>query len=119
MCTFIGVECLAANALIELYDHGIQQISFNKLADYGLMVVEAYEEEMCDNAVFIFDQNKLHGLVIDYSDYFMVEVLNGEKSIGLKENVDILELKRRFRWTLSYSILKAVSKVKIEEVFMA
>ena len=45
MSIFIGVECLAANALIELYENEINKISFKKLAEYGLSVVEQYKKE--------------------------------------------------------------------------
>lgn len=118
MCTFIGVECLAANALIELYeqDGHNNRISFRNLADYGLMVVDKYEMETSERAVFIFDQEKIHGLIINYSDYFSVDMNDGEKFICLKDGVDIEDVKDRFRWTLSYELLKAVSHVNITEV---
>ena len=72
MCTFIGVECLAANALIELYAQDVREISFEDLADYGLLVVESYENEISDRAIFIFDQERIMGMIINYSDFFEV-----------------------------------------------
>jgi len=119
MCTFIGVECLAANALIQLSEYGIQRISFAQLADYGLMVVEAYEEETSRQAVFIFNQEKIQGLIINYSDYFCIESEGDEKYICLREGTDIRKVKERFRWTLSYELLKAVSNVEIDDILQA
>ena len=119
MCTFIGVECLAANALIELYENHIRRLSFKQLADYGLMVVDAYEYETAEKAIFIFNQEKIQGLILDYSDYFSVEVIDEEKYICLNESVDIRELKERFRWTLSYQLLKVVNRVKISDIIAA
>lgn len=116
MCTFIGIECLAANALIELCEANIWEISFKQLADYGLMVVEAYEDETDEKAVFIFNQEKIQGLIIDYSDYFSVKMINGEKSLCLSQQVEINELKERFRWTLSYELLKALNKVNVHAI---
>lgn len=121
MCTFIGVECLAANALIEMYEQDVHnsRISFKNLADYGLRVVDKYEMETSERAVFIFDQEKLHGLIINYSDYFSVETDGEEKYICLRDNVNIEDVKDRFRWTLSYELLKAVCHVNITEVIGA
>ena len=116
MCTFIGVECLAANALIELYESGIQQISFNDLADYGLLVVENYEYEIGDEAIFIFDREKLEGMVINYSDLFVIREIESKKCLCLQDNVDISVVKERFRWTLSYAMIKAMRQVDIRQV---
>lgn len=119
MCTFIGVECLAVNALIELYGKGIRQISFEQLADYGLMVLEAYESETSEKAVFIFNQEKIQGLIMNYSDYFAIEILENRKYICLKDGADLKKLKERFRWTLSYELLKAVNNVNVNDVMQA
>ena len=43
-------------------------------------------------------------------------MINGEKNICLNKDVDIRELKERFRWSLSYELLKAVNSVKISDV---
>lgn len=119
MCTFIGVECLAANALIELYEEQIKKLSFRQLADYGLMIVDAYEDETSQKAIFIFNQERIQGLILDYSNYFSVEIIDEEKYICLNDGVDIRELKERFRWTLSYELLKAVNRVKINDIMFA
>ena len=116
MCTFIGAECLAANALIELYEQGIKEISFEDLADYGLLVVENYENEIAERAILIFDQERLEGLVIHYSEFFEVKNKDKKKYICLKENVDIRQVKEKFRWTLSYAMLKTLKKVNINQV---
>lgn len=116
MCTFIGVECLAANALIELYEQNIRKISFEKLADYGLLVVESYENEIGEEAIFIFDKEKLEGMVINYSDLFTIDEHDMKKYLCLQEDVDIREVKERFRWTLSYAMIKALRRVDISQV---
>lgn len=116
MCTFIGVECLAANALIELYEQGIKEISFEDLADYGLLVVENYENEIAERAILIFDQERLEGLVIHYSEFFEVKNKDKKKYICLKENVDIRQVKEKFRWTLSYAMLKTLKQVNIKSL---
>lgn len=119
MCTFIGVECVAANALIELYAHGCNEISFESLADYGLLVVENYENEISERALFIFDQERIAGMIMSYSDFFKVRIKGSKKYICLRDNVDIRKVKERFRWTLSYAMLKAVKQVDIKQVLEA
>lgn len=116
MCTFIGVECLAANALIELYEQEIREISFEDLADYGLHVVESYENEIAERAILIFDHERLEGLIINYSEFFEARKEDNKKYICLKDNVDIRQVKEKFRWTLSYAMLKTLKKVNISQV---
>lgn len=114
MCTFIGVEFLAANALIELYKNDITQISFKQLAEYGFMVVEQYETESSDEAILIFNPEEIQGLIINYSNFFEINKGNyDEKYICLKDGVDIQELKEQFRWTLSYEMLKALNTIDV------
>lgn len=119
MCTFIGVECLAANALIELYKNDIKKISFQQLSEYGLMVVEQYEVESFDEAILIFNPEEIQGLIINYSSYFEISKYDDEKYICLKDGVDIQELKEQFRWTLSYEMLKALNAIDVMKVMLA
>lgn len=82
MCTFIGVECLAANALISLYENGIDKIGFQQLAEYGLSVVEQYRRENKAEAVLIFNPDDIQGLVINYSD-FLIFWKKGRRSLSV------------------------------------
>lgn len=113
MCRFIGVECLAVNALIELYGANIRRISFKELADYGLMVVDQYERVSGQEAVLVFDPDDLQGLVINYSDFFDIEQEGKTRYLCLKNDSNIHEVKKRFRWTLSYSMVRALSQVSV------
>ena len=113
---FVGVECLAVSALAELYEEGIEKISFQKLAEYGLTVMEYYKEESEESAVLIFDPDAIEGLVVNYSDYFDIEVIEGKKYLCMKPQVEIKELKEQFIWTLSYRMLKAISRVNIMDI---
>ena len=109
MRTFIGVECIAANALIELYEDGIQEISFSQLADFGLSVVEQYNRENHTEAVLIFNPEDIHGMVVLIKE-------KDQKYICLKDNVNIRKLKEQFRWTLSYAMLKVFNRVSVKSV---
>lgn len=117
MPIFISVECLVANALIVIHESNIKKINFQKLSEYGLMVVENYEAESSEEAVFIFNPQEIQDMVVNYSNYFEIDKgENEEQYICLKDGVDIQELKEQFRWTLSYEMLKALNAVDIDEL---
>lgn len=116
MYKFIGIECLAVNALIELYVEKIQRISFKNLVDYGLSVVKQYNKECGQMAVLIFDPDDLQRLVINYSDFFDIEQDGDTKYLCLNQDSDINKVKKRFRWTLSYRMIRALNKVRVMTV---
>lgn len=106
-----------ANALIELSENSITKISFQQLSEYGFMVVEQYKAESSDEAVFIFNPEEIHDMIINYSSYFEIDKgENDETYICLKDGVDVQELKEQFRWTLSYEMLKALNLINVMEV---
>ena len=54
MCTFIGIESLVANALIELFDYNhTREVTFDTLVDYGMKVVQIYQRETGEEAVLL------------------------------------------------------------------
>lgn len=116
MCKFIGIESLAANALIELYGEKIQRISFKNLVDYGLSVVEQYKKECEQMAVLIFDPDDLYRLVVNHSDFFDIEQDEDTKYLCLNQDIDINKVKKRFRWTLSYRMIRALNKMSVMTV---
>lgn len=115
MCTFIDGECLAVNALIELKNSNIFKIGFSQLADYGLSVVEQYKQVQEEDAVLVLDPDNLQKLAINYFDCFGIEEEEEQSYICLKPESDIIKLKEQFRWTLSYPMLKAISRVNVME----
>ena len=108
MCLFIGVECLAVNALIEMCQNGIEQVSFKMISDYGLTVIDEFEANTSTRAIIIFKNNDLKGLVINYSEFFDIIDDNGEQYLCKKKNVTLDELKEQFRWPVPYDFLKAL-----------
>lgn len=104
MCKFIGVEVLAANALIDILDAKKgTKVSFDILELYGIKVAKCLEEKNI-NAVILFNQNLIGNMIIDYSDCFEV----AEDSISVKAGITVEELRQRFRAPLAYEILKAI-----------
>ncbi len=118
MCTFIDVECLAVNALLELKNNNISRIGFKQLNNYGLSVVEEYKQVHKGDAVLVFNPDNIQKLVIEYFDSFGIEEEEQQRYICLKPESDVVKLKEQFRWTLSYAMLKALNRVNIMDTFL-
>ena len=104
MTKFIGMEYLAALALIRL---GKEEISFAELNQFRVDVVKAFKENEI-SSVFLFSDNYAMELVRNYSDCF--EFINNDT--GLKRIVSEDVLISRFLAYLSNDILKATFSSK-------
>ena len=110
MCTFIGIESLAANALIELFDHNhTREVSFDTLVDYGLTVVQIYQRETGEEAILLLSEKYQMDMMENYSEFFSVKMDGaGRGTLSLKENVqDMDELRNYFRWTMNLQLINA------------
>lgn len=116
MCNFIGVEILAANALIDLLeaDKG-RSITFKTLNKFGIEVVEYLEKNFNEKSVVLFDRERIGNLVLDYSDIFTLQ----EDTLTVKEGVSLERLRDRFRGPLTYEILKAIIDCDITKIEVA
>ena len=55
MCTFIGIESLAANALIEILQNtNRREVDFETLVKYGMKIVKLLLEQTGDEAKYRF-----------------------------------------------------------------
>ena len=104
MCKFIGVEILAANALIEALEteKGVS-VTFSKLEEYGIKVVRFLETKYKEQAVILYNENQVGNRILNYTEYFEMT----EDSISVKEGITAADLRRKFRAPLTYEILKA------------
>lgn len=109
MCKFIGIERVAANAIIELFERkGEKRIDLASLDKYGMKVIEMLEKNTNEGAVFIFNRDGLRQFFIDYSDYFRMEQTEEQTFIVMQDSVTCEDLKNKFRWSAPYEILKAI-----------
>ena len=108
MCRFIGIEDLAANALIELMEKSdCREVSFETLINYGTVVLSVLRQNG-EEAVFLLSKEHTNELIRNYSDYFEVNrnVINGD-SIILKPDKTVDDLRNRFRAFLTVDYLLA------------
>ena len=115
MCVRIGVEDLAANALIELLERpeNTRFVSYQDMKEYGLVVSRILEREG-EEVVLIMTRAYTEEMLGYYSDFFEETTNNGKFGICLKEGKDADDLRRKFQGYLSFNVL--IFFISIESV---
>lgn len=107
MCFYIGIEDLAANALIESMRRAEKTfLTYKEIENYGSRVVELLNEKG-EKAVLILSRESTNALFRNYSDFFQEKNVNGEKGIELKKEVTLEKLINQFRGYLALDVLLA------------
>lgn len=107
MCFYIGIEDLAANALIEtLKKNDRRFLTYHEIESYGAEVVQILQENG-EKAVLILSRDNTEALFRNYSDFFEEHEENGEKGISLKEGKEAEDLIQQFRGYLALDVLLA------------
>lgn len=112
MCTFIGIESVAANALIELFEDRKQtEVSFDTLVKYGMRIVRFLRKQSNEDYILLFSRQYQISMIENYSDFFEAEFYNdGNGKFRLKgaDKEGTLELlKEYFLWTMSTQLIEA------------
>lgn len=118
MCVYIGIEDLAANALIELMakDKTKRFVSYEELENYGTEVVN-FLNAKGEKAILILSRDSTNAMFRNYSDIFEESVLNDHFGIQLKAAITIEDLIRKFRGYLAWDVLLAfVSKQTVAKL---
>lgn len=107
MCFYIGIEDLAANALIESMRKAEKTfLTYREIENYGSKVVELLNEKG-EKAVLILSRESTSAFFRNYSDFFQEKSDNGEMGIELKKEVTIESLIVQFRGYLALDVLMA------------
>ncbi|MBQ3545013.1 MAG: hypothetical protein IJA34_08530 [Lachnospiraceae bacterium] len=107
MCFYIGIEDLAANALIESMRRAEKTfLTYKEIENYGSKVVK-FLNEKGEKAVLILSRESTNALFRNYSDFFKEKKLDGEIGIELKEDVTLEKLIVQFRGYLALDVLMA------------
>lgn len=104
MTTFIGMEYLAALALIKLDK---EEISLSELNQFRVKVVKKFTEQKI-SSLFLFSENYALDMVRNYSDCFELT----ENDTRLRRKVEPCVLISKFIAYLSNDIIKAAYAVK-------
>lgn len=107
MCFYIGIEDLAANALIESMRRSKKTfLTYKEIENYGSKVVE-FLNEKGEKAVLILSRESTNALFRNYSDFFQEKEVNGEMGIQLTKEVTLENLINQFRGYLALDVLMA------------
>lgn len=109
MCFYIGIEDLAANALIETLKTkkgklNRYPITYAELETYGTEVVH-YLNTRGEEAVLIFSRESTSVMLRNYSDFF--EETGEGTAIALREGKTVPDLIERFRTYLAFDVMMA------------
>ena len=107
MSYYIGIEDLAANALIEIlsrYDKRF--VSYKDLEEYGAEVFRILREKD-EKVVFILSRDRTNDMFRNYSDIFFETKHDLNLGIELKNSVTVDELIEKFRGYLAWDVLLA------------
>lgn len=107
MCFYIGIEDLAANALIEILRHEDKKfVSYKELENYGAEVVKILSDNG-DKAILILSRKSTDALFRNYSKFFEENQIKNECGIILKDDISVEMLEEAFRGYLSLNVLMA------------
>lgn len=116
MCTFIKMEYLVANALVELYEKKqIDKISLEQIRDYGIKVEEELNNKNDTRAILLFSNNYTREFLHDYSDLF--ELI--DEDIKIRSGVTIDDIREHILSYISVDILIALLDQKALKVIDA
>lgn len=107
MCFYIGIEDLAANALIEVLQKGDRRfLTYNEIENYGAQVVKILKENG-EKAVLILSRDNTDALFRNYSEFFEEGEQDGKMGILLKADKKVEDLIQQFRGYLALDVLLA------------
>ena len=121
MCVYIGIEDLAANALIALLDRALKEkssacqrfVPFSQLLALGTIMVERFKEKG-EDAVLIYSREANERLFADYSAFFEFRAVSGEEGVYLKEGVGVDDLWVFFRSTITMRMMEVFDEAMRE-----
>lgn len=113
MYRFIGIEDLAANALIELLEkNNCRRVDFETLVKYGNAVTKVLRENG-DEATLLLSKEYTNELIRNYSDFFEIDHSDQRSdAIVLRDEKTVEDLRNRFRAFLTLDCLLAFTDSK-------
>lgn len=115
MCYYIGLEDLAANAMIEILEKKQQEqedikeiklsVSLKDLEYYGAEVVKYLNNKTSEKAFLILSRASTDHMLKNYSDFFKEN--DDESAIELREGKTVEDLKNKFRTYKAADLISA------------
>jgi hypothetical protein len=107
MCFYIGIEDLAANALIEALKKGTKRfLTYLEIEKYGAEVIQILSIKG-EKAILVLSRENTNAFYRNYADFFEEKEIEGDYGIELKEGKEINDLIVQFRGYLALDLLLA------------
>ncbi len=113
MCYYIGIEDLAANALIEILqtkdDQEFSQciVTLRELEEYGAEVVRYLNERKGEKALLILSRASTTHMFRNYSDFFEEVETDKGTAIALQKGKTVEDLIEKFRTYIAIDLINA------------
>ena len=117
MCYYIGIEDLAANALIEILrskegsDLSQYRITLRELEKYGAEVVRYLNQEKGEKALLILSRASTTHMFRNYSDFFEEVETDEGTAIALQKGKTVEDLVEKFRTYIAIDLMNAFVSV--------
>lgn len=124
MCFYIGIEDLAANALIEILKTKEKEqysqcyVTLSELEAYGNQVIR-YLNDKGEKAILILSRKNTSMMFRNYSDFFEEVETETGIAISLKEGKTVLDLIKKFRTYLALDVMLAFMDAETVQVLQA
>lgn len=125
MCYYIGIEDLAANALIEILQTKEEQdlnqytVTLRELEKYGAEVVRYLNKEKKEKALLVLSRASTLHMFRNYSDFFEEVETEEGRAIALQKGKTVEDLKEKFRTYLAMDLVNAFMNKKTVKVLHA
>ncbi len=107
MCFYIGIEDLAANALIEILTKSKKNfVTYKELEGYGNEVVSILNSKE-EKAILILSRESTNDMFRNYSHIFEEQSFGEDLGIKLKDGKTVDDLIEEFRGYLAWDVLLA------------
>lgn len=122
MCYYIGIEDLAANALIEILNKEDKTacnqpvITLKELEKYGAEVVRYLNEQNGEKALLILSRASTQYMFRNYSDFFEEIETEEGTAIALREGKTVEDLVQKFRTYMAIDLVNAFMSEKTVKV---
>lgn len=109
---YIGIEDLAANALIAMLDEARTKneeqkrfVAFSRILKLGTIMVDRFKEAG-EDAVLIYSREANERMFTDYSRFFEFRTEDGEEGVYLKDGIEVDDLWVFFRSTITMRMME-------------
>lgn len=109
MCTFIDIESVAMNALIEVSKTPQKrELSFEDVVCYGKKAARVFRQRTGNDTVLLFSKEYQASMMECCAEYLEVDAYIDRGVFQLKAGASMAEIEDFFRWPLETGLLDAL-----------